>query len=223
MTMLSGGTYTPSISLGFASYNFSLGEWSYLGKKGNTKLQNIGYCLGALANVQDLVTGFNGSSYQYQYEKSKGRIGHANIRRVSNDENGNLITEVEISVANKNIFNAKSNLDWVWKSNFKKYTGGGEFWPWVPEQGWERIPLQLNTKIVDWMHGNLVNGKGLWGITETRFGINYGCVSYAARALWTTGVPTVPIINYLGPSVLWTQLAIRQLGIQESPFLIDGF
>ena len=69
----------------------------------------------------------------------------------------------------------------------------------------------------------LGEANGLWGITKTRFGINYGCVSYAARALWTAGVPTIPIINYLGPSVLWTQLAIRQLGIQASPFLIDSF
>ena len=222
-TMLSGGSYTPPISFGFASFDPMTGEWGYLGKKGNSPWQNIGYAFGVLANVQDVVAGVNGGSYQFQYEKAKGNIGHANIRQVSYDAEGNAITSVKISVANKYSINAKNNLDWVWKSNFKKYTGGGELWLDVPEQGWERIPLQLNTRIVDWMYSNLEKGRGLWGITETRFGINYGCVSYAARALWTAGVPTIPIINYFGPSVLWTQLAIRQLGIQISPFLINDF
>jgi RHS repeat-associated protein len=212
--------YGISLSIGVASFDFTHGKLGYLGKRGNSTLQNIGYGFGALANLQDIITGFDGGSYQYQYEKTKGNIGHANIRQVSYDADGETSTIVKISVANQNRIHAKNKLDWLWKCNFKKYSGGGEHWLDVPEQGWERIPLQLNTKIVDWMYHNLENGKGLWGITETRFGINYGCVSYAARALWTTGVPTIPMINYLGPSVLWTQLAIRQFGIQVSPIII---
>ena len=215
--------YGISISIGVVSFDFTHGEFGYLGKEGNTVLQNIGYGFGALANLQDVVTGFNGGPYQYQYEKSKGHIGHANIRQVSYNSDGKTSTIVKISVANRNQIHAKNKLDWLWKCNFKKYSGGGEHWLSVPEEGWERIPLQLNTKIVDWMYRNLENGKGLWGITETKFGINYGCVSYAARALWTTGVPTIPIINYFGPSVLWTQLAIRQIGIHVSPLLIRDF
>ena len=46
------------MSFGVASYNFTSGEWGYLGKKGNSALENIGYGLGALANLSDILAGF---------------------------------------------------------------------------------------------------------------------------------------------------------------------
>jgi hypothetical protein len=155
-----------------------------------------------------------------------GKIGHGNIREVQLDGS----TKVKISVANKTmrwseraLAGEKTKigeaLEWLWKANFRKYTDGPDYWLAVPEEGWPRIPLRLNSEIVDWMAKNLDNNKGLWGITRTRFGIAYGCSSYAARALFTAGVPTIPIINMLGPRVLWLQLAIRQAGIYSSPYL----
>jgi RHS repeat-associated protein len=49
-----GGQTDIGMSFGVASYNFTQGEWGYLGKKGNTALENIGYGLGAVANMFDL-------------------------------------------------------------------------------------------------------------------------------------------------------------------------
>jgi len=49
-----GGQTDISMSFGFASYNFTQGEWGYLGKSGNSIIQDIGYGLGAVANVSDL-------------------------------------------------------------------------------------------------------------------------------------------------------------------------
>jgi len=49
-----GGQTDISISLGVASYNFSSGDWGYIGKSGNSIIQDIGYGLGALANISDL-------------------------------------------------------------------------------------------------------------------------------------------------------------------------
>lgn len=49
-----GGKTDISMSFGVASYNFTQGEWGYLGKSGNSIMQNIGYGLGAVANVSDL-------------------------------------------------------------------------------------------------------------------------------------------------------------------------
>ena len=55
MTMLSGGMMSPSVSLGVASFDFGTGEWGYLGKKGNKWYQNLGYGLGTMANVSDII------------------------------------------------------------------------------------------------------------------------------------------------------------------------
>jgi RHS repeat-associated protein len=42
-----------STSFGVASYNWSTGDWGHLGKKGNSVMENIGYGIGAFANVSD--------------------------------------------------------------------------------------------------------------------------------------------------------------------------
>lgn len=42
------------VSMGVASYNFSKGEFGYLGKEGNSLMDNIGYTLGAITNLCDL-------------------------------------------------------------------------------------------------------------------------------------------------------------------------
>jgi hypothetical protein len=50
-----GGQTPISISFGIASYDFTNNQWGYLGKKGNKWYENLGYGLGALANVSDII------------------------------------------------------------------------------------------------------------------------------------------------------------------------
>nr|WP_321426960.1 DUF6443 domain-containing protein [uncultured Acetobacteroides sp.] len=77
MSMLSGGRMQPSISLGGASYNFGTQDWGYIGEKGNSKLENLGYGLGMLANLSD-VANFTDSFTHWEdkmrakYEKGYG-------------------------------------------------------------------------------------------------------------------------------------------------------
>ncbi len=54
MNLVTGGQTDISIGFGFGSYNFSNGELGYLGKKGNNTLENIGYGLGAMADLADI-------------------------------------------------------------------------------------------------------------------------------------------------------------------------
>ena len=49
-----GFDYDISVSIGFASYNFTQREFGYLLKKGNSILDNIGYGLGAFTNICDM-------------------------------------------------------------------------------------------------------------------------------------------------------------------------
>jgi len=62
MTMLSGGMIQPSVSFGFGSLNLVTGEFSYLGKKGNSALQNTGYILGLLSNISDITVGLDNAN-----------------------------------------------------------------------------------------------------------------------------------------------------------------
>jgi RHS repeat-associated protein len=48
-----GGQSDVSIGVGFASYNVSQNDWSGLGGKGNSFIENIGYVMGALTNISD--------------------------------------------------------------------------------------------------------------------------------------------------------------------------
>ena len=79
-----------SISFGFASYNFTSDEFGYLGKKGNSTLENIGYGLGALANISDILAGMKPGNVTLRTENnpnysSKGDyIGHSQITMGNN-------------------------------------------------------------------------------------------------------------------------------------------
>jgi hypothetical protein len=69
MTMLSGMATKPTINFGVASFGMGNMELNYLGKKGNSLLQNFGYLSGALANVQDIMAGVNGISIEVKARK----------------------------------------------------------------------------------------------------------------------------------------------------------
>lgn len=69
------------------------------------------------------------------------------------------------------------------------------------------------------MTERITKGVGKWGIGKLKYGTTlFGCQSHVAQALWGVGVPTLPINFH--PIMLYTQLAVRQLGISASPFLV---
>lgn len=53
MTSLSGGDIAPSVSVGFASYNFGTGKLGHLWKKGNSFIENFGYFMGTMGVIND--------------------------------------------------------------------------------------------------------------------------------------------------------------------------
>ena len=75
--------YGISLSIGVASFDFTHGKLGYLGKRGNSTLQNIGYGFGALANLQDLVAGFNGTKIQVKSRKELA--GHSELGEYTNN------------------------------------------------------------------------------------------------------------------------------------------
>lgn len=89
-----GGQTPISMSFGVASYDFTNGTFGYLGKKGNSALENIGYAFGALANLSDAVSLFRGGGQNVKVNSAKATKedwwGHSSIT----DESGNSLLSV---------------------------------------------------------------------------------------------------------------------------------
>ena len=87
--------YGISLGIGVASFDFTHGKLGYLGKRGNSTLQNIGFGFGALANLQDLVAGFNGTKIQVKSRKELA--GHSELGEYSNNgiyQDGDILVSV---------------------------------------------------------------------------------------------------------------------------------
>ena len=73
-----GGQTPITINFGIASYDFTAGSFGYLGKKGNKWYENLGYGLGALANMSDVLIGFKPQKVDLVTEHSDA-TGHSAI------------------------------------------------------------------------------------------------------------------------------------------------
>ena len=197
-----GGQTPITISFGVASYDFTNVEFGYLGKKGNSTIENIGYGFGALAFLSDMVSLINGGgqSVKVNSETTKNGNhwwGHSSIT----DENGNTL----ISVGPDSRVEKSASLLETWRNSIK----GAD---------------------VDW--DTYLGVKGTWSVELNNVSItainNYAsditrwdlllnsCVGHTTRALWNAGIPTLYAFH---PHLLNLQLLIRQLGIYSSPYL----
>lgn len=66
------------VNFGFASYDFSNNAWNYIGRKGNKWYENLGYGLGALANISDILLGLSPRGVDLVTENSDA-VGHSAI------------------------------------------------------------------------------------------------------------------------------------------------
>ena len=202
MTALSGGQMSPSISFGFASYNFGTGDWSHIGKKGNSFMEDLGYGLGALANIQDLAALNMGTNVDYNAMKHP--TGHGSL--TSDD------LQVNIS---KGFESGKTSL------------GKGRFFTWGKAQPWGtaenvfKFPLSnVNKNILKWMTNNTrLYDMDLLGLFEASYSLlSNTCTSQVVRSLWYSSVwGTNPFTIH--PMSLYMQLMVRQSGISASPYL----
>ncbi|MEO9964360.1 MAG: DUF6443 domain-containing protein [Reichenbachiella sp.] len=76
--IVNGGEGNIYTSFGGVSMNWSQGDFGYLGEKGNSTLENIGYGLGALANVADINKVINSTDATLYTEKNDA-ISHSAI------------------------------------------------------------------------------------------------------------------------------------------------
>ena len=195
MGILSGGQTDYTLSFGVASYNFTQGEWGYLGKPGNTGLQNFGYFLGAMANLNDinnLINQTNATLYtQERYaDGSKDVISHTGI---VDDATG------------KNLMSFGPNDDKIGGGGFKDQIGGAK-----PLGGYKKFGLAVRKGTPDYpvpsslsKSTSLIVNKhlfsGLRGVSKfiPYQGVSTNCVNMSSIGLWLNGIPNIGIHPYL--------------------------
>lgn len=204
LSALSGGTMNPSINFGVGSIDLLTGKVGYLGKKGNSTLENIGYGLGAIANVEDVLAGANPGDVKVRTENT------------SNPQNKDLIGHSQLTDIKD-----KPLIDWGPQKPLNSYT---ETVPGTNSyEGGNIIPAEH-------MKGDPVVVKGVnvqriinYSNTLTKEGGNFNfltsaCVTKVSNALNMAGVINIGIHPYL----LHLQLYLRSLGLTPS-FLSYAF
>jgi hypothetical protein len=226
--MYTGGQTDVGVSFGFASFNFNKNKWGYLGEKGNSTLENIGYGFGALANLQDIVAWNRGTEIDVYSRSDRGLAGHSEIR---GDEGS-----ISISVGpHKSSLNLKPGTDGLkWESQYLRHSVRAENVEYIdvvgdviegfaPDRHFKTHLFNVNGKLLSNMTDNLNSGKNLFGFGNFKYSVLRGCVNYTSRALLYAGVPTVnAFLPITSPVFLNFELAVRQLGIYASPILNNG-
>lgn len=196
-----GGKSEITLSFGFASLNFSTGEFGYLFKKGNSFMVNFAYTLGAIANVSDVLAGKNPGEVQLNTDTSDA-IGHSAITKVGETNEVNSLISVGPDITGKRIFNPfdlsnKADTNW---HNYVSKSGT-----------WKTIVKGVNTKAISNYSSDLANGAN--------YNLYFSsCVNHTARALTFAGVPTLGI----HPFILHAQVYLRSIGFRPT-FILNQF
>jgi len=192
-----GGQTDFTIGFGAASYNVEQNNWGYLGKKGNSIVENIGYGFGAIANTGDILAGFQPSEVQLNTENSDA-IGHSALTKVGETDPHNSLVSVGPDPGGNWIFNPfkfkKGTNDW------KNYVDAGKDVSKVSVKG-------INLKRIAKYGTNLDKG--------VKYNLYFSsCVNHTARALTIAGAPSIGI----HPFILNVQMYMRSIGARPSIF-----
>ncbi len=176
-----------TMSFGFASYDFTNWEWGYLGKNGNSKLDNLGYGLGSLANISDLLAGLHPGEVQLQTENltdenSIDLIGHSQVL----DMDGNSLIDFGPTPGRFYGFE-KGRNNWVYSTQGIEQTKdifGNIYKDGIVIKG-------VNTQRLLRISDRLNNNPGFYNFALR------SCSSVAARSLALCGAPMYGLHPYL--------------------------
>jgi hypothetical protein len=166
------------MSVGAASYDFTNGTFGYLGKKGNKWYENLGYTLGAAANLSDLsnLGFFNAPGEEHTSKITKVGNAHSHTAWLSDDG------ERVLSFGPEKL---DTPVDYLKAALLTKSTTNYSY-------DLENILSQsvsLNKYAVD-----AVNGLGKI-LPYNVFSLN--CVNMQSIAYWLSGIPNIGLHPYL--------------------------
>lgn len=200
-----------AINFGFGSFNFSTGEFDYLFKKGNSLMENIGFGLGAIANAQDILVGFNPGNAQIQTENTtnavdgKDNIGHFQVL----DEKGNSLIDYG-----------------------PKFRGTAEYFDFVDgRNNWVNYSTKGGTSQTINISGNLhrtpinIKGVNLNRLTSisNKLNSNPGSYNFLLRSCSSVGSRALMASGYLAlggihPYLIRASVILREAGLRPSLF-----
>lgn len=192
-----GGRTDIMLSLGIASLNISSGEFGYLGRKGNSFIENLGYGLGAISNFNDIMVGF-----------SKANIGDVDLATEHSDAIGHSAivepgtTDINSSIVSFGPPDSDLTLN-PFKSvrgtnNWSNHLGPGES-TWVT-----KITGINKSKVLSY-------GNKLSTHTPKYNLYTSSCVTHASVALLKSGFLNIGIHPY----ILAGQAYLREIGIRN--------
>lgn len=185
-----GGQTPISISLGIASYDFTNGNFGYLGEKGNKWYENAGYGLGTLANASDILTGLQPKGIDLVTEHSDG-VGHSAIVKegtatgASNNSDPNALVSVGPG-------SSKSAVKSTW--HWKKGTNSWDSHSRAGEAIWrQNLKVNMGTieKYSNWLNTKAAAGKLVYSLEVS------SCVTHTSAALNLSGIFNIGIHPYL--------------------------
>lgn len=192
-----------TICFGAASYDISNNQWSWLGKKGNSIMENIGYSFGALANLPDMVSLLRGGGENITINSSSTKgpddewWGHSSA---TYSEDGKSL----VSIGPDCSVEKSRSLVKTWRNSIKG------------AKNWDTYFGQDGTWSIDLNNiSTLAMKEYVQGVTRWDLLLN-SCVGHTTRALWCAGIPTVYAFH---PHLLNLQLLVRQLGIYSTPYI----
>jgi RHS repeat-associated protein len=200
MNVITDGEIAPSISFGFGSLNLKTGEWDYLGKKGN-KWENIGYALGALSNLSDVLAGLNPIGTVDVVTEHSDAIGHSAIVKEGMVDNTQSIVSfgpATNGVPKKDFMNPRGVPS---NAAYQNHTS-------------DKSPIWRAT-----IRNTNVKGIERYAKWLSSRGSNYNvytssCVTHTSLALNSVGVFNIGI----HPFILAGQMALREAGIRPLLF-----
>lgn len=173
--LYTNGKTPVSISFGAFSYDMTNNKFGRLGKKGNSKLDNWMYSLGALANVSDVLIGLNPRDIDLVTSHEEKGAGHSSL--VENGSNKKIISVGPIQEEGTTWHWCKGTNDWNThvndKTNLFKNT------------------LSVNKKTVE-SYADILNNNSFHYSVELS-----SCVTNTSIALNLSGVFNIGIHPYL--------------------------
>ena len=204
-----GGNTPITISLGIASYDFSNREWGYLWKKGNSKFENIGYFLGAMGNVSDILIGMNPKKVDLVTEHSDA-IGHSAIVE-SDTYSGVSHGDPNALISVGPINDGSYPKGWHWEKGTNQWISHSA----KGEIAW-RQTLNVNRNTIqrysNWLN-NLENKSKLIYSLEVS-----SCVTHTSIALNLSGLFNIGI----HPFILNSQMFLWNMGIRPWSYSFYG-
>ena len=199
-----GGMTPVSISFGFASYNITDNEWGWIFKFGNKWYENVGYGLGAMANLSDILMWFRPQKVDLVTQHGDKDGGHSSMVKHGTKtcvrEKGTYVDPNKIISVGPNP-NADGNWSWMDGINNWATYSSDDFTTWR-----QSIDVNINTieRYAGWLDKLEANGTLIyswWGSS---------CVTHTSNALNLSGVFNIGI----HPSLLNAQMYLWTRGVR---------